>query len=66
MSLYFGTYERLGVHIYASSREVLRAANRMLAPRSFTRDYREARHTYYRLMLAYHEKARDLAITHRL
>jgi hypothetical protein len=58
----FATYQRLGVHIYASDREVIRAASRKLK-RSvrFARKHRKARHAFYRQMLRYHLKARKLA-----
>jgi hypothetical protein len=63
----FGTYERLNVSIYASPREVLRAARRKLNPMFLRdRDVRERRHEFYRQMLKYHTQARELAAEWRL
>ena len=57
----FGTYQRLGVHVYASNLEVIRAARKKLT-RKAQRDlsYRTARKDFYRIMLRYHQEARQL------
>jgi hypothetical protein len=61
--MYTGTYERLGVTVFASSREVIRAASRKLKPKArFGRKHRETRHTFYRDILACHRAARELVI----
>jgi hypothetical protein len=58
---YSGTYMRLGVHVGASNREVIRAARTKLAnPRNPAE--RKDRHTFFRYMLKHHERARDLYI----
>ncbi len=63
----FGTYCRLHVHVWASSREVVKAASRKLKRRyRFARDAREARHKFYRQMLAYHRQQQDLCSDYRL
>jgi hypothetical protein len=54
-----GTYERLGVHVMASNMDVLRAARKKLKNPS-NRGERKARHKFYRQMLTYHRKAREL------
>jgi hypothetical protein len=65
--MYTGTYERLGVTVFANSREVIRAASRKLKPKArFGRKHREARHAFYRKMLACHHAALELVITFRL
>ena len=58
----FGTYQRLGVHIYASDMEVIRAARRKLQ-RKARRDpaLKTKRKAFYRQMLAYHRHALNLA-----
>lgn len=62
-----GTYNRLGLHVSATSREVIKAASRKLTPAARTsREQREARHEFYRTMLRYHEDARDLVARFRL
>jgi hypothetical protein len=65
--MYTGTYERLGVTVFASNREVIRAASRKLKPKArFGRKLREARHAFYRDILACHRAARELVIRVRL
>jgi hypothetical protein len=63
----FGTYCRLHVHVWASDREVIRAAQRKLK-RSvrYARKHREARHAFYRTMLDYHHQGQKLVAEHRL
>lgn len=60
--MYYGTYCRLGVHIYASNVEVIRAARRKLKHHALhDRAYRKSRHELYRAMLKEHRAARKLA-----
>ena len=53
----FATYQRLGVPVSASSREVIKAASRKLAKAAFTREHRTFRHDFYRAMLKHHDAA---------
>jgi hypothetical protein len=65
--MYMGTYERLHVTVWASDREVIKAAARKLKPEvRFARRQRKARHALYREMLACHRAARRLVIRFRL
>ena len=57
----FGTYERLNVHVYASNITVIREARNPRNPKE-----REARKKFYRMMLDYHEQARNLVEEFRL
>jgi hypothetical protein len=62
-----GTYERLGVTVFASNREVIKAASRKLKLEArFARKQRKTRHAFYREMLACHRAALDLVIQFRL
>lgn len=57
----FGAYTRLGVHVGASNRDVIRAASRKLKKRfRFARKHRAARHKFYRQMLRHHRDHRKL------
>lgn len=57
----FGTYQRLDVHVMASSREVIRAARgKLTSPVIRQRLYRQWRHAFYRQMLKHHARERDL------
>lgn len=57
----YGTYCRLHVPVWATTREVIRAAQTKLMPRArYSRQDRTARHAFYRTMLDYHAKARRL------
>lgn len=63
----YGTYQRLNVPVTASARTVIRAASRKLKPTArYARDMREARHAFYREMLAHHADERGLVRTFRL
>jgi hypothetical protein len=65
--MYVGTYERLGVTVFASDREVIKAASRKLRPEArFGHKRRKARHAFYREMLACHRAAQELVIRFRL
>jgi len=62
----FGTYERLRVHVYASNRDVIKAARGKLRKDCWhDLSYRDGRKLFYRNMLEYHAKARELAQTWR-
>ena len=63
----YGTYCRLNVHVYASNREVIKAASRKLKPEvRRSREQRDARHRFYRSMLEYHAGDGRLVSTFRL
>jgi hypothetical protein len=65
--MFTSTYERLGVTVFASSREVIRAASRKLKPEArFGRKHREARHAFYREMIACHRATLEIVIVFRL
>lgn len=65
MRMYYGQYNRLGVHIFASNLEVIKAASKMLKDK-FNKAEREARREFYRSVLELHKDAQDLAIRYRL
>ncbi|MBN9499711.1 MAG: hypothetical protein J0H39_23410 [Alphaproteobacteria bacterium] len=62
-----GAYDRLRVHVFASWRDVVRAANTRIA-RKHRRDpaMREARKRFYRDMLGCHQRHQDLVLIFRL
>lgn len=63
----FGTYCRLGVPVWSSDREVIRAARRLLAARARRgRDLRAERHAFYRQMLEFHHCGQALVREYRL
>jgi hypothetical protein len=62
----FGTYCRLNVHVYASNREVIKAAKGKLAKSALGPKDREARKRFYRTMLDYHRDARKMVTEFRL
>lgn len=63
----FGTYQRLGVHVWSSNRVLLRLARKMIAPAYRSRqDYRDARHKFYREMIAHHHNEQTLMREWRL
>lgn len=57
----FGIYQRLGLHVSASNRDVIRTA-RLKLNRIFwhDRDVRCKRHAFYRVMIGHHTAARKL------
>ena len=63
----YGTYLRLDITVHDGWRAVVRAAARKLTARA-RRDpvHRDARHGFYRAMLAYHRDAQHLVRTWRL
>lgn len=63
----FGTYQRLRLHVSATPREVIKAAQGKLKKAArYSREQRAARHAFYRQMLEYHQGARDLVKAWRL
>jgi hypothetical protein len=62
-----GTYGRLGVHVFASWRDAMRAANGRIA-RKHRRGpaMREERKRFYREMLACHARHQELVVAFRL
>ena len=65
--MYTATYQRLGVTVFATNREVIKAAARKLKREArFARKHRAARHAFYREMLTCHRAALDLMIRFRL
>ena len=58
--IYFGTYNRLNLHVHASSKDVLRALYRKLRPAALTHAQRVNRHAIARDILSHHCKAREL------
>jgi hypothetical protein len=63
----YGTYLRLDITVHDGWRTVIRAAARKLTSQA-RRDptHREARHRFYRQMLAHHREAQRLVRTWRL
>lgn len=63
----YGTYLRLDITVHDGWRAVIRAAAGKLTPQT-RRDptHREARHLFYRQMLAHHQEAHQLVRTRRL
>ncbi len=62
----FGTYQRLGVHVWASDMQVIRAAQRKLKRSAwYDRKSRVERHRFYRLMLRYHRAEQELCRKYR-
>ena len=63
----YGTYLRLDITVHDGWRAVVRAAARKLMRRARRdRAHREARHRFYREMLAHHQEAQRLVRTWRL
>jgi hypothetical protein len=67
IEMYFGTYERLGVSVFATTRVVLRVAQRKLKKQvRYSRQSRDMRHEFYRELLKHHKHARELVEQWRL
>lgn len=62
----YAFYCRLGVHVYASDREVIRACRTKFHATAFGRHNRHKRRALYRSVLAEHRKARRLCREFRL
>lgn len=55
----WGSYERLGLPVWASEREIIRAVRSKIRPECLIdRDYREGRRYLYLKMLECHHKSR--------
>jgi hypothetical protein len=63
---YFGTYQRLGVSVYATNREVIRAAYSKLIPTCRTFLWRDRRKAFLREILEHHAQARAVVLEWRL
>jgi len=62
-----GTYGRLRVHVFASWRDVARAANgRIAKEHRRAQAMKEARKRFYREMLACHARHQELVVAFRL
>ncbi len=63
----FATYQRLGVNVWASDRQVIRVSRKKLN-KGVLRDprYRLRRHQFYRQMLSYHKHAQAICTQFRL
>jgi hypothetical protein len=62
-----GAYDRLRVHVFASWRDVVRAANTRIASKHRrSAAMREARKRFYRDMLGCHQRHQELVRTFRL
>ena len=60
-AMFWGTYCRLNLHVSASTRDVLRAAQKVIKPEArYSRKARKQRHFFYRNMLAMHNRAVEL------
>jgi hypothetical protein len=57
---YFGTYNRLRVHVTDPARVVLRALYKKLTPDALTRANRDGRHAIARAILCNHTKSQQL------
>ena len=63
----YGTYCRLGVHVWAPDCAVIRAASRKLKRVArHSRKYRQERHAFYRRMLDCHRAEQTLCMEFRL
>jgi hypothetical protein len=59
----FATYQRLGLSVWASERQVLREARKLLSEEARKGPlHRTRRHHFYRQMLAHHTRAQQLCI----
>jgi len=56
----FSTYLRLNLPVWATSRDVIRATYGRMHPAAGQRQFRDARHSILRDMLAYHASAQAL------
>jgi hypothetical protein len=57
----FGTYNRLGVHVWSSDIQVIKAASLKLKDR-FNKDEKAHRHRYYRMILEIHHDQQKLCV----
>jgi hypothetical protein len=62
-----GTYHRLHIPVWASDITVIRAARKKISKSHLhSRKHRDARHSFYRVMLNYHRKAQQLFYAARI
>lgn len=62
-----GTYNRLGVTVWAGAYAVIRATRRKIAPHHRNcAAKREERKRFYRMMLRHHQEAQEFCRTFRL
>jgi len=62
---YFGTYNRLNLHVSATPKEVLRALYKKMKPSARQRKQREHRHFIARIVLMHHCDARGIFSKYR-
>ena len=62
---YYGTYNRLNLHVSATPKQVLRALYKKLKPSARKRKFRENRHAIARDVLQHHCDARSIFIHYR-
>jgi hypothetical protein len=62
---YYGTYNRLNLHVSATPKMVLRALYKKLKPNARKRKFRENRHAIARDVLACHCDARAVFLHYR-
>ena len=63
----YGTYCRLGVHVYDSNMTVIRQARRKIAEGAlWSKQFRKMRKVFYKQMLNEHNKARGIVRKYRL
>jgi hypothetical protein len=62
---YYGTYNRLGLHVSATPKQVLRALYKKLKPTARKRQQREHRHFIARVVLMHHCDARKIFAQYR-
>ncbi len=65
--MFYGTYQRLGVHIWGSNLTLIRAARKKLKPEVLhSRAHRNMRHSFYKRMIEFHQAEQRLCIRFRL
>jgi hypothetical protein len=62
----FGTYQRLGVPVWASNRAVIKALSRKLTAAAHKREHRTERHKLIRQVLAIHASQQELCRVFKL
>lgn len=65
--MWFATYQRLRIPVWASDVEVIRVARRKIARGARkARQHRKSRHSFFRKMLKYHHAEQNLCSRFRL
>lgn len=59
--MYYAQYLRLNLHVYATPRQVVRAAHALLSPLGKSRPAKSNRHAWLRRMLDLHKQAQHIA-----